>query len=61
MCHVEVIFLTFECHDKQTYAKLVLFGYKCSNFRGWHNVQYSVVTVPVICRQVEVVSFFSHF
>ena len=21
---VEVIFLTFECHDKQTYAKLVL-------------------------------------
>ena len=24
MCHVEVIFLTFECHDKQTYAKLVL-------------------------------------
>lgn len=29
------------------------------NFGEWHNVQYSVVTFPVIGRQVEVVPFFS--
>lgn len=53
--HLSHFWVSWQANLCQTCA----FGYKCSNFRGWHDVQYCVVSVPVIGRQVEVVSFSS--